>query len=243
MEKPLARMTAREIKSVVAKRYGEVAIDPKGKFNFPVGRRFAESVGYSRQLLDKAPSSLWESFTGAGNPQPYIDVTSGETVLDLGCGAGLDLYLYAQATGPEGRVYGLDLSEEMVAKAKHNMEMLNIENVEFQSEMIIEDEIDNDGINLIFSQNLRLVLPQKFVRRRDTHEESRIVNIFENPYWWITTTQENSNYIFKTFPPKKITTTFNKGVREKFCEISSDRILSVIKLDCISIPDDLNIFF
>ncbi|MBA7639777.1 2-methoxy-6-polyprenyl-1,4-benzoquinol methylase [subsurface metagenome] len=131
MEKPLAQMTAREIKSVVAKRYGEVAIDPKGKFNFPVGRRFAESVGYSRQLLDKAPSSLWESFTGAGNPQPYIDVTSGETVLDLGCGAGLDLYLYAQATGPEGRVYGLDLSEEMVAKAKHNMEMLNAKNVEF----------------------------------------------------------------------------------------------------------------
>jgi len=109
MEKPLARMTDREIKSTVAKRYGEVATDPKGKFNFPVGRRFAESVGYSRQLLDKIPPSLWESFTGAGNPQSYIDITSGETVLDLGCGAGLDLYLYAQATGPEGRVYGLDL--------------------------------------------------------------------------------------------------------------------------------------
>ena len=161
MEKPLARMTDVEIKSAVAKRYGEVATDPKSKFNFPVGRRFAESVGYSRQLLDKIPPSLWESFTGAGNPQPYIDITSGETVLDLGCGAGLDLYLYAQATGPEGRVYGLDLSEEMVAKAKHNMEMLNAKNVEFLCAPADNIPLPDKSVDIVTTNGIYNLSPDK----------------------------------------------------------------------------------
>lgn len=59
MEKPLAQMSDGEIRSAVANKYGEVAAEPKGKFNFPVGRKFAESVGYSAELLDKIPSSLW----------------------------------------------------------------------------------------------------------------------------------------------------------------------------------------
>jgi len=113
-----------------------------------------------------------------------------------------------------------------------------IEKVEFHSGMINQDDIDNDSTNLIFSQKLRLTLPQSFFPRLDTTLESKIVNAYENPYWWISTTKEDSHYIFKTFPSKKITTTSN----EKFCEISSERILSVIRLDFIGIPDDLDIF-
>lgn len=130
-ESSLVEMNSDEIKIAVAKRYGEVATNPCAKFNFPVGRNFAESVGYSRETLNKLPSLIWESFTGAGNPHPYIDIVPGETVLDLGCGAGLDLYLYAQATGSEGKVYGLDLSEEMIAKARQNMKLLNVQDAEF----------------------------------------------------------------------------------------------------------------
>jgi hypothetical protein len=69
MKKALSQMTDGEIKAAVANCYGEVATHPAGKFNFPVGREFAESVGYSSQLLDKTPPSLWGSFTGAGNPK------------------------------------------------------------------------------------------------------------------------------------------------------------------------------
>lgn len=117
-----------------------------------------------------------------------------------------------------------------------------IENVEFQSEMIIQDDIANESSGLIFSQNLRLIFPQSFDDRRIAPAEPGIFNIYENPYWWISTTQEDSNYIFKTLPPKMITTTFNEGVSETFCEMPSENILSVIKLDFIDIPDNLDIF-
>ena len=70
----LEKMGPEQIKAAVAERYGQVASTPEAKFNFPVGRAFAESVGYPRQLLDKLPPSVWESFTGAGNPQAYVDV-------------------------------------------------------------------------------------------------------------------------------------------------------------------------
>ncbi len=161
MEKPLAQMTDREIKTVVAMRYGEVATNINGKFNFPVGRKFAESVGYSAELLDRIPTSLWESFTGAGNPQPYVDITSGETVLDLGCGAGLDLYLYAQAAGPDTRVYGLDISEEMVAKAKHNMRILNVENVEFLSASADNIPLPDKSVDIVTANGIYNLCPDK----------------------------------------------------------------------------------
>ncbi len=90
--KPLSEYSADEIKDAVAARYGQVAAAPGEKFGFPVGRKFAESAGYDAALLDTLPASMWESFTGAGNPQQYVDARPGETLLDLGCGAGLDLY-------------------------------------------------------------------------------------------------------------------------------------------------------
>lgn len=128
--KPLSDMTPEEIKAAVNAKYSQVATTPDEDFNFPVGREFAESVGYPKGLLNQLPASMWESFTGAGNPQPSMDAKPGETVLDLGCGAGLDLYLYVRAVGPMGSCYGVDISEAMVAKARKNMQRLGITNVE-----------------------------------------------------------------------------------------------------------------
>ncbi len=115
----------------------------------------------------------------------------------------------------------------------------NIEEVEFQSEMINDDEDDS---KLIFFQDLKLILPQTFSRRMESATESGIVNAYPDPYWWISTTQDNSHYIIKTFPPHRISTTFERGVRIVNCEISSENILSIVKLDFIDIPDDLDVF-
>jgi hypothetical protein len=116
-----------------------------------------------------------------------------------------------------------------------------IEHVEFHTGMIPQDDIDNDSTNRFFSQNLRLTLPQSIFPIRYP-AELKLFNIYENPYWWISTTQGNSNYIFKIFPPKIITTISNGGVQKTYCDIPSERILLVIKLDFIDIPDNLDIF-
>lgn len=119
-----------EIRKLVKDRYSQVAKNPCGGFNFPVGKAFALKVGYPKEILDNLPVSLTESFTGANNPQPFVELKEGGVVLDLGCGAGLDLYLYAKAVGSGGKVYGLDISEDMVNKARQNMEKTGLKNVE-----------------------------------------------------------------------------------------------------------------
>lgn len=121
-----------EIKKMVKDKYGEVAAKPCGTFNFPVGKAFALKVGYPKEILDVLPASLTDSFTGANNPQAFADLKPGETVLDLGCGAGLDLYFYAKSVGAEGKVYGLDISEDMADKAMENMKKTEIKNVEIR---------------------------------------------------------------------------------------------------------------
>jgi len=163
----LQRMTPEEIKQAVKEKYSEVASNPQAKFNFPVGRKFAESVGYSGELLDKLPASMWESFTGAGNPQPYIDIKRGEKILDLGCGAGLDLYLYAQATGPEGQVYGLDISEDMIAKTRRNMETLNVQNVEFLCAAADSIPLPDGSVDIVTVNGIYNLSPDKTAVMRE----------------------------------------------------------------------------
>lgn len=163
----LRKMEPDRIKQAVKEKYGQVASNPKLKFNFPVGRKFAESVGYSSKLLDRLPASMWESFTGAGNPQPYIDIKPGETVFDLGCGAGLDLYLYSQSAGPDGKVYGLDISEEMIAKARRNMEILNVQNVELLCAEADKIPLPDKSVDIVTANGIYNLSPDKMAVMRE----------------------------------------------------------------------------
>jgi arsenite methyltransferase len=161
MTKKLLELSPDEIKSAVAERYGLVAATPGQKFNFPVGRSFAESVGYDPAILDRLPSSMWESFTGAGNPQRYVDVQQGETVLDLGCGSGLDLYLYAQNVGPKGCLFGLDLSEPMLEKARRNLAAVGISNVEWFHASADAIPLPSNSVDLVTANGIYNLSPDK----------------------------------------------------------------------------------
>lgn len=159
--KSLAEHSAEEIKAAVAERYGLVATAPGQKFNFPVGRKFAESVGYDPALLDRLPTGIWESFTGAGNPQSFVDAQPGETLLDLGCGAGLDLYLYAQKVGPTGRLYGLDLSPAMVAKARNNLAFVGVTNIEWLHAPADAIPLADCSVDLVAANGIYNLSPDK----------------------------------------------------------------------------------
>lgn len=158
--KALAELNGEEIKAAVARRYGRVAVAPQEAFNFPVGRRFAESVGYDSAALDRAVPGMSESFTGAGNPHPFVDAQPGETLLDLGCGAGLDLFLYSQKVGPTGRLLGLDLSEEMLTKASRNFAGLGI-NVEWLHAAADAVPVPDASVDLVTANGIYNLSPDK----------------------------------------------------------------------------------
>ena len=172
--KSLHEFSEQEIKTAVADRYSLVALSPHDKFGFPVGRVFAESVGYASALLDTLPATMWESFTGAGNPQSFVDADPGDAVLDLGCGAGLDLYLYAQRVGPTGRLFGLDISEAMLAKARHNLQSLGVANVELLHAPADAIPLPNSCVDLVTANGIFNLSPDKDAVMR---EVARVLQI------------------------------------------------------------------
>lgn len=106
------------IKGEVLRMYQEVAEHPEGEFHFYHGRQAAEMFGYEREWLDRAPPGAVASFAGVGNPHLRSRLQPGETVLDLGSGAGLDSIVAAWQVGPAGRVIGVDLNPTMCLKAQ-----------------------------------------------------------------------------------------------------------------------------
>ncbi|HEY6922841.1 MAG TPA: methyltransferase domain-containing protein [Steroidobacteraceae bacterium] len=106
------------IKGEVLRMYQEVAEHPEGEFHFYHGRQAAEMFGYEREWLDRAPPGAVASFAGVGNPHLRSRLQPGETVLDLGSGAGLDSIIASWQVGPLGHVIGVDLNPTMCLKAQ-----------------------------------------------------------------------------------------------------------------------------
>jgi SAM-dependent methyltransferase len=106
------------LKDEIIRMYQEVADKPEGTFHFYHGREAAELFGYASEWLDRAPSGAVASFAGVGNPHVRSNLQPGETVLDLGSGAGLDALIAGWQVGSTGRVVGVDLNPVMCTKAQ-----------------------------------------------------------------------------------------------------------------------------
>jgi arsenite methyltransferase len=106
------------LKDEIIRMYQEVADKPQSTFHFFHGREAAELFGYAPEWLNRAPAGAVASFAGVGNPHERSRLQAGETVLDLGSGAGLDAIIASWMVGPTGRVVGVDLNPGMCLKAK-----------------------------------------------------------------------------------------------------------------------------
>lgn len=109
------------IRDAVRKRYADVAGSTAGRFEYLTGRAGALALGYEKPLLDAIADDILSAFCGVGNPFALGPVRPGDAVLDVGCGAGVDLLIAAQLVGPSGRVCGVDLTPEMTEKARTNL--------------------------------------------------------------------------------------------------------------------------
>jgi SAM-dependent methyltransferase len=117
------------LKSEIKKTYACVSEQPDTDFIFPTGRAWAEDLGYPEELAS-VPEAAVASFAGVANPWELGRLEPGDRVLDLGCGAGTDTLVAAQMVGPEGWVIGIDMTLEMLAKARRAADELGPENVE-----------------------------------------------------------------------------------------------------------------
>ena len=124
--------TPEAIRSSIKERYANLARCLGAEKDFPVGPESAKALGYSAAEIDGLPNSVTESFAGVGNPLSLGEPRPGETVLDLGCGAGLDSILASRKVQPSGQVVGVDFSPEMIDKATKNSRTLGLPNVEFR---------------------------------------------------------------------------------------------------------------
>lgn len=112
--------------------YSAAASSPEQKHPFPVGRKLAEDLGYPPEVLDSVPQLSLEAFAGVSKVSLFADLPVGATVLDLGCGAGMDSIVAARRVGPAGRVIGVDFSEAMLARARAAKELANLPQLDFQ---------------------------------------------------------------------------------------------------------------
>ncbi|MCU0705578.1 MAG: methyltransferase domain-containing protein [Fimbriiglobus sp.] len=123
--------TVDEIRDKIRQRFVKVATDPTAPQRHPHGPASAKKLGYDAAEIDALPSVVTESFAGVGNPLVLHPVRPGETVVDIGCGAGVDSILAARRVGPSGRVVGVDVTAEMVEKAKANAVAAGVTNAAF----------------------------------------------------------------------------------------------------------------
>src|SRR5213082_2357941 len=118
------------LKSEIKKTYASVSEEPERDFVFPTGRAWAEDLGYPEEL-SRVPETAAESFAGVANPFSLGRLKPGESVLDLGSGAGTDSLVAAQMVGEDGHVTGIDMTPEMLAKARAAAAQLGARNAEF----------------------------------------------------------------------------------------------------------------
>jgi SAM-dependent methyltransferase len=122
---------ASSIRAGVHNAYSAAAERPSEPHPFPVGRRFAESIGYSAELLRGLPGDCVDRFAGVSNISLVAEIAPGATVLDLGCGAGLDSLIASRRVGPAGRVAAMDFSQAMLEHARRGARAAGTENVVF----------------------------------------------------------------------------------------------------------------
>ncbi len=158
----------------VRKLYAKLALHPEQEIGWMKGKDNAKHLGYATETLEQIPDAIWESSAAVGNPFSIGPIHFGETVVDLGCGAGADLCVAALQVGETGKVFGIDLTSEMVDKARSNIALMGLTNAKVElgdflnlplAQNSVDVVISNGAINLspkqpcVFREILRVLKP------------------------------------------------------------------------------------
>ncbi len=161
METTFTPEDRRRIKAAIGEKYRKIAISPEGAFKYPTGRAGLEGQSYDTEITKALPDDVLASYCGVGNPFSLGPVRRGDVILDIGCGAGVDTIVAAIMAGPEGRVVGLDLTPEMLERARENSRKASLENVSFQEGSAEELPFPEASFNAVISNGVFNLVPDK----------------------------------------------------------------------------------
>ena len=148
------------LKREIKKTYASVSQEPGKDFIFPTGRAWAEDLGYPEELA-QVPNRTVESFAGVANPFSLGRLHPGERVLDLGCGAGADSLIASLMVAPDGSVTGIDMTPEMLEKARAGAAELGVENVAFVEGEAERLPFEDASFDVVISNGVIDLVPDK----------------------------------------------------------------------------------
>jgi SAM-dependent methyltransferase len=156
-----ASIDREELRRRVAAKYRDVALNPELGFHFHTGAPLARMLGYPDEAIAALPAATVASFAGTGNPFLFGDLRPGETVVDVGCGAGLDTLIAARQVGSAGRVVAVDMTAEMRAKAAAGAAALGLTNVDVRKGYAEQLPLPDGAADVVISNGVINLCPDK----------------------------------------------------------------------------------
>jgi arsenite methyltransferase len=142
------------LREEVKKKYREVAVNPHGRFHFHTGRVLAAKLGYEESVTSSMPDSAVESFAGVANPFALRSLLERERVVDIGSGGGFDCFVAAGQVGDKGFVVGVDMTQEMLERARRVSGELGLKNVEFRKGLIEDLPVETGWADVVISNGV-----------------------------------------------------------------------------------------
>jgi arsenite methyltransferase len=150
-----------ELRASIRAEYAAVASEPDRGFHFHTGYRLAAILGYSQEWIETLPPGAVASMAGTGNPFAMGEIQPGERVVDCGSGAGADALIAARMVGPAGRVIGIDMTPEMLAKARASATEAGLTNVEFREGILEALPVETAWADVVISNGVLNLVPDK----------------------------------------------------------------------------------
>jgi SAM-dependent methyltransferase len=161
LESPVIGLDVGQLKAAIAETYTAVSREPEREFIFPTGRQWAADLDYPPDLLARVPDTACQSFAGVANPFSLGSLQPGERVLDLGSGAGTDSLVAAQMVGPDGSVTGIDMTPEMLERARSAAREMGVANVTFVEGEAERLPFEDASFDVVISNGVVDLIPDK----------------------------------------------------------------------------------
>jgi arsenite methyltransferase len=162
MTEPSCDLDTDRLRDAIQALYTRVATSPEGAFHFHRGPTYAATMlGYSAEGLATLPAEVIVAFSGVENPLHIAPLRRGMTVVDVGCGAGLDLLLAAREIGPTGHAIGIEMTSAMGARARAGARAAGLDNVDVRSGDATALPVDTESADAVISNGVLNLIPEK----------------------------------------------------------------------------------